>query len=100
MTTHGTGPRPREKAAMYIVMKISGKLLNTVPTSMFLSTARKQSAMHAELNVIRIAEINSNIRRPVLSINVSVTNVAISYKTIMQLIEKHFFYITLYAFIL
>jgi len=79
ITTHGIGPKPKEKAEIYNAMRISGShdRIESVWTDLRLISRYKPK--QKKLMLITIAETINNIRRPALSTIIIAMNVITSY---------------------
>lgn len=78
ITIHGTGPKPIEKAEIYVAIRTNGNHPTLVMDSLFVSFIKKKIDRPMKHKHINIDEMVNNIRRPVLSTIAIVINVIIS----------------------
>lgn len=79
ITTHGIGPKPKEKAEIYNAMRINGShdKIESLQTNLWLWSRYKPKPK--KLRLITTAEIINKTRRPALSTTIIATNVITSY---------------------
>lgn len=89
MTTHGIGPKPKEKAEIYKAMRISGShdRIESLWTNLWLMSRYKPKLK--KLRLITIAETINNTRRPALSTIIIATNVITSCNNKNKLFIKY-----------
>jgi len=80
ITTHGIGPKPKEKAEIYNAMRISGSHDRIESLCTDLRLISRYKPKQKKLMLITIAETINNTRRPALSTIIIATNVITSYK--------------------